>query len=249
MLSRFAIRKTQNCFNRMLQKSVAMSARMIIDAASVILVRHPGGQPETLIGRRSSNAVFMPGRYVFPGGRLEDADFHKTPVLQLDDKCIDAMGHISSPSLAYPLLNCAIRELEEETGNVITGVAETLSEFHHATSTCFPNNHAIRLICRAVTPPGYIRRFDARFFLVDAGMVNISGTTLETSHACDELEDLHWAPLSSVRAYNIAFITRRIISLAVNNLAGCQAAQYHHVEAGLPMVADLHYPGSHQCLQ
>ena len=155
----------------------------------------------------------------------------------------------TSPHLAYPLLNCAIRELEEETGIAITGVAETLSEFHYATSTYLPNNHAIRLICRAVTPPGYIRRFDTRFFLVDAGMVNISGTTLDTNHASDELEDLHWAPLSSVRAYNIAFITRRIISLAVNNLAGCQVAQYHHVDDGLPMVADLHNPGSHQCHQ
>ena len=53
----------------------------------------------------------MPGRYEFPGGRLEDADFHKTPVLQLNDKCIDAMGHLSSHGLAYPLLNCAIRVL------------------------------------------------------------------------------------------------------------------------------------------
>ena len=233
----------------MLQESVAMSACMISDAASIVLVRWPESQPETLIGRRSSNAVFMPGRYVFPGGRLEDADFHTTPVLQLDDKCIDAMGNLSSPSLAYPLLNCAIRELEEETGIAITGEAETPSEFHHATSMCFPNNHAIRLICRAVTPPGYIRRFDTRFFLVDAGMVNISGTTLDTNHTSDELEDLHWTPLSSVSAYNIAFITRRIISLAVNNLAGCQVAKYHHVEVGLPMVTDLHYPGSHQCLQ
>ena len=233
----------------MIQKSATISARMIIDAASVILVRHSGGQPQTLIGRRSSNAIFMPGRYVFPGGRLEDADFHTTPVLQLDDKCIDAMEHLSSPGLAYPLLNCAIRELEEETGIAINGEAKTLSEYHHTTSTRFPDNRAIRLICRAVTPPGYIRRFDTRFFLLDAGMVNISDTTLDTSHASDELEDLHWTPLSRVRAYNIAFITRRIVSLAINTLAGCQGAQYHHVECGLPMVTDLYYPGSRQCLQ
>ena len=80
-------------------------------------------------------------------------------------------------------------------------------------------------------------------------MVNISGTTLDTSHASDELEDLHWTPLSSVKTYSIAFITRRIISLAINILAGCQVAQYHHVEAGLPMVTDLHYAGLHQCFQ
>ena len=233
----------------MILSSVAMSARMISDAASIVLVRYPGGQPETVIGRRSSIAVFMPGRYVFPGGRLEDADFHTTPVLQLDDKCIDAIGNLSSPGLAYPLLNCAIRELEEETGIAITGEAEALCEFHHTTSVRCPNKHAIRLICRAVTPPGYIQRFDTRFFLVDAGMVHISGTTLDTNHASDELEDLHWTPLSRVRVYNIAFITRRIVSLAVNNLAGCQVVQYHHVECGLPKVADLQFPGSHQCLQ
>ena len=188
------------------------------------------GQCQVLYPARHYNALIrLPTTYITDNQRLDDG---KMMEIQ-----------------AKPSKSSAIRELEEETGIAITGKAETLSKSHHATSTCFPNNHAIRLICRAVTPPGYIRRFDTRFFLVDAGMVNISGTTQETSHASDELEDLHWAPLSSVRAYNIAFITRRIISLAVNNLAGCQVAQYHHVEAGLPMVADLQYPGSHQRFQ
>ena len=32
------------------------------------------GEPRVLLGRRRLDMVFMPGRYVFPGGRVDPAD-------------------------------------------------------------------------------------------------------------------------------------------------------------------------------
>jgi len=40
------------------------------DAASLILLRDGKAGLEVLIGRRGKGARFMPGRYVFPGGRV-----------------------------------------------------------------------------------------------------------------------------------------------------------------------------------
>ena len=45
------------------------------DAATVILLRDPAGEPyEVFLMRRHRNQAFMGGAYVFPGGRLDDAD-------------------------------------------------------------------------------------------------------------------------------------------------------------------------------
>src|SRR5258708_21295238 len=44
------------------------------DAASLILLRDGKTGLEVLIGRRGTGARFMPGRYVFPGGRVTTAD-------------------------------------------------------------------------------------------------------------------------------------------------------------------------------
>ncbi|MBM3558797.1 MAG: NUDIX hydrolase, partial [Alphaproteobacteria bacterium] len=45
------------------------------DAASLLLVRAvPDGTFEVLMGRRHHGHVFMPGAWVFPGGRVEPGD-------------------------------------------------------------------------------------------------------------------------------------------------------------------------------
>ena len=36
--------------------------------------RHDLGEARVLLGRRRRDMVFMPGRYVFPGGRVDRAD-------------------------------------------------------------------------------------------------------------------------------------------------------------------------------
>ena len=46
------------------------------DAATLIIVDSSSGEPRVLLGRRRLDMVFMPGRYVFPGGRVDPADRH-----------------------------------------------------------------------------------------------------------------------------------------------------------------------------
>ena len=49
-------------------------APAIRDAATVILTRRRQAGPEVLMGQRGSTAVFMPSKYVFPGGGLDAGD-------------------------------------------------------------------------------------------------------------------------------------------------------------------------------
>ena len=44
------------------------------DAATLILVDRSGSIPKVLVGRRHDKVVFMPGKFVFPGGRVDKAD-------------------------------------------------------------------------------------------------------------------------------------------------------------------------------
>ena len=41
------------------------------DAATLMLVDRSGPVPTVLLGRRHHGHKFMPGQFVFPGGRLE----------------------------------------------------------------------------------------------------------------------------------------------------------------------------------
>jgi 8-oxo-dGTP pyrophosphatase MutT (NUDIX family) len=44
------------------------------DAATLILIDRSGAVPQVLLGRRHHGHKFMPGKFVFPGGRVEAAD-------------------------------------------------------------------------------------------------------------------------------------------------------------------------------
>ena len=63
---------------------------------------------------------------------------------------------------------------------------------------------------RALTPPGRPRRFDARFFLVDAEDI---ATDLDNfDDACDELSHLQWVALSDARKFDMPFITEVVLA-------------------------------------
>src|SRR5215468_1566527 len=49
------------------------------DAATLILVDRSASVPKVLVGKRHDKVVFMPGKFVFPCGRVNKSD-HREPV-------------------------------------------------------------------------------------------------------------------------------------------------------------------------
>src|SRR6185295_8188721 len=81
------------------------------------------GEPRVLLGRRRLDMVFMPGRYVFPGGRVDPAD-RQIPVEEdlapRDlEKLMVAMKGTRSVVRARSLALAAVRETFEEAGLLI----------------------------------------------------------------------------------------------------------------------------------
>ncbi|MRX51268.1 NUDIX domain-containing protein [Paracoccus sp. S-4012] len=163
----------------------------IRDAATVILLRRDRGEaPSVLMGMRGAAAAFMASKYVFPGGAVDDGDD------AADDGMADPrlMLEARDGSRVTPagLLGCARRELEEETGLRLLPDA------------------AVQFVFRAITPPGRPRRFDARFFVVDAA--DVTGDPDDFSAAEDELSHLHWVPLTEARRLDLPFITEVVLA-------------------------------------
>ena len=185
----------------------------IRDAATVILVRDPETNPAVLMGQRGKTAAFMPDKFVFPGGAVDVTDADVALPAALSDVCQGRLAARSTGASANALATAAIRELWEETGlrlarELAWSPAEGWEDF--GPQGVAPDASALSFFCRAITPPGRPRRFDARFFLADASAV--WGDVDDFSSAEDELSHLHWAPLTDVRKLNLPFITRVVLA-------------------------------------
>ncbi|MBF9045472.1 DNA mismatch repair protein MutT, partial [Rhodobacterales bacterium HKCCE4037] len=73
-----------------------------------------------------------------------------------------------------------------------------------------PDASALEYVFRAITPPGRPRRFDARFFLVDAEA--LASDPDDFSGAEDELNHLQWVALDAVRSFDMPFITEVVLA-------------------------------------
>jgi hypothetical protein len=71
------------------------------------------------------------------------------------------------------------------------------------------------LIARAITPPGRTRRFDARFFMVDADAI---ADEVDATHQ-EELLKPAWLTLSEARALDLMSITRQALDEAEAQIA------------------------------
>jgi 8-oxo-dGTP pyrophosphatase MutT (NUDIX family) len=190
-------------------------------AATVILLRRDAGGARVLMGMRGAGAVFMPSKYVFPGGAVDPGDGDVPLVAGLGDLCRARLAERATGPSAQALTVAAIRELWEETGLRLgaSGGHAPLppgwSGFD-ATGT-LPTAHALSFFFRAITPPGRSRRFDARFFLADAA--GVMGDLDDFGLASDELSHLHWVPLAEARALNLPFITEVVLAELSAHLA------------------------------
>ncbi|HEY1365129.1 MAG TPA: NUDIX hydrolase [Xanthobacteraceae bacterium] len=184
------------------------------DAATLILVDRSAAEPRVLLGKRHARHKFMPGRYVFPGGRVDPADLVMAVARPLD-AVVQAhlMKRVQRPrpakSQAFAL--AAIRETFEETGLLLGVRSETPVKAPPGPWTAFtqagivPDLAEMRFIGRAVTPPGRPRRFDARFFTLEVSAVahRIEGVTGPDA----ELTELVWMTLAEAKALDMPAVT------------------------------------------
>ncbi len=187
----------------------------IRDAATVIVLRDRATTPSILMGQRGSKAAFMPNKFVFPGGAVDQADANVPLANPLSPICANRLREDSDLDLSHALPAAAIRELWEETGLTLGTqaqwpgpVPEDWSGF--AQRGLMPTAAPLQFVFRAVTPPGRPRRFDARFFLLDANQ--LSGDPDDFSAAQDELSHLQWIPLPKVRQFDLPFITEVVLA-------------------------------------
>jgi 8-oxo-dGTP pyrophosphatase MutT (NUDIX family) len=184
------------------------------DAATLILVDRAGRVPKVLLGKRHHGHKFMPGKFVFPGGRVDPAD-RRMPVARPLDPSTEAhlMKRLQRPSAAKAraFALAAIRETFEETG-LLLGVRERVTAkvprgpwTAFAEANILPDLRGLHFIGRAITPPGRPRRFDARFFTMDASAIahRIEGVTGPDA----ELVELVWMPLADAKELDMPAVT------------------------------------------
>ena len=176
------------------------------DAATLILVRHEPDGPAILMGQRSRRAKFVPGSFVFPGGRLDSHDWEAQPATPLSAPA-GKMGLRGKAAKATALGMAAVRETFEETGLLLAadgdvGEAddETWREMRALGKA--PDLSRLTYIARAITSPYSPIRFHARFFMAayraEDGDLGGSG----------ELSDLQWSPLARAADYATLDVTQ-----------------------------------------
>ncbi|MEN8891279.1 NUDIX hydrolase [Planktotalea arctica] len=194
----------------------AIDKSAIRQAATVIVLRDRfSAAPRVLMGQRGAQAAFMPNKFVFPGGAVDAADADVPLAAPINADCAAHLLRKSDEDRIHALGVAAIRELWEETGLILgrTGAwsgAPPSDWQSFAATGHLPDASALQFVFRAITPPGRPRRFDARFFLIDADA--LQGDIDDFSAASDELSHLQWIALSDVRKFDLPFITEVVLA-------------------------------------
>lgn len=186
------------------------------DASTLILIDRAAGAPRVLLGRRHDRHAFMPGKFVFPGGRVDPSDYRTAVATPLDravEERLMARVPRASPARARALAVAAVRELAEETGLVLGrkgGVATEGADDAFAAAGVVPDPAALFFIARAITPPRRARRYDTRFFAADAEAIahRVEGLVSADS----ELVELVWLPLAEAKTLDVPSITKAVLT-------------------------------------
>tara|TARA_R110002110_G_scaffold240244_1_gene456396 strand:+ start:43244 stop:44005 length:762 start_codon:yes stop_codon:yes gene_type:complete len=192
------------------------------DAATVILVRDRATRPQVLMGQRGSKAVFMPSKFVFPGGAVDPDDARVPLAGMVGPVCAARLAEGAVAERVHALQAAAIREVWEESGLVLGAPGEwrgpVPADWEDFSATGhLPCAAAFRYVFRAITPVGPPRRFDARFFLVDETAV--AGDPDDFSRASDELSQLQWIPLEEIASLDLPLITEVVLGEVARVLA------------------------------
>ena len=174
------------------------------DAATLLVLDTSGGVPKLLMGQRHHGLKFMPGKFVFPGGRVEPRDYLASIGSRMPGtmraKLLRQLNGTPHPQRAYAMVHAALRETQEETGIVIGNGAQ-------ASATDAPQDfEGFALLARAITPAGRPRRFDTRFFVVSASRI-----TERTAIVDGEFIAVEWLTFAEARQQDLPSITRMIL--------------------------------------
>jgi 8-oxo-dGTP pyrophosphatase MutT (NUDIX family) len=193
------------------------------DAGTLILIDRKGGKFHVLMGRRHLRHAFMPGKFVFPGGRTDPSDSRVVVASGLHpreaEKLTAGPGR-TGPTRARAIALSAIRETYEEAGLLLgekgpfaAGRAEWQAFAEHGIR---PALAGMRLIARAITPPGRVRRFDTRFLAAWKSDVAVE---LPEGGPTQELEELVWLPIADAKEADIPEITKTVLAELEQRLA------------------------------
>lgn len=205
------------------------------DAATLVIVRTSGKEPEVLMGERSSGHVFYPHHYVFPGGRVDRSDTYVRPATPLQPHVLERLAQTATPKRAQALALAAVRETFEEAGLLVgqphggavpKRMPQGWAEFY-ATGMA-PALDGLSYVYRAVTPPGRPRRFNARFFVTEAERVH--GATDESS---GELLKLRWLSIPEALDLKIRPITAAVLREILTRV---ESGALHDPERPVPWV-------------
>jgi 8-oxo-dGTP pyrophosphatase MutT (NUDIX family) len=185
------------------------------DAATLIIIDRSGPAPKVLLGRRHEGHAFMPGKFVFPGGRVEATDALMPSASELDSESAAKLMQGTSARNARALALAAIRETFEETGLMLglkgssppaapSGLWSAFAE-----AGVYPDLATLHFVARAITPPGLPRRFDTRFFAADAQGVAHRVDGIVGPQA--ELVELIWIPIDQTPRLGLMPITAAIL--------------------------------------
>jgi 8-oxo-dGTP pyrophosphatase MutT (NUDIX family) len=183
-------------------------------AATLIVLDDARRTPRVLMGRRSQRHVFMPGKLVFPGGRTDPGD-SRVPVgadLHPEEAARLQAATRCSAARARAIALSALREAYEEAGLMFgepkayaTGSAGWRP---FAERGLAPSLSGFRLLARAITPPGRVRRFDTWFFVARRSEIAIE---LPEGGPSSELEAVTWLSLDEAIVADVPDITRSIL--------------------------------------
>ncbi|MCV0428890.1 MAG: NUDIX hydrolase [Roseibium sp.] len=191
------------------------------DAATLLILdRDKRGHVKLLMGRRHMRHTFMPGKFVFPGGRVDPGDSRIGNVLpyhpDVEAKLSEGLKNSKSSARVRAFALAAIRETYEEAGlfighkssHDIMRLGTGFEAF--AERGIQPDLSGLRMIARAITPPQRPRRFDTRFLAVWADA--IADQLPDGKGPSGELEDCAWLTLEEARKKELPLITTKILT-------------------------------------
>ena len=191
-----------------------------LPSATLILLRPSNQGLEVLMGQRHATHSFMPNRFVFPGGRVDEEDSLVSGFAECLPRARDDQEPALDDATRLTLARTVLRETLEET-DLLIGRRETLSTKitnpapiwqSYADKGLRPAFEDLIMIGRAITPPPSHKRFDARFFMADGRLAH---GDLPADGDSGELLDLAWRPVAQLAGLKMPTITKILLSIAV----------------------------------